>query len=85
MGRIYDEILEAAVNIQPAPPRELDRNISELVLSNSRDLYEVLLNNIEPTFYRELMHKAKYNQSKAAKLAGISRSTLRTKLKKYSL
>lgn len=42
-----------------------------------------LLKDSESNIYRRAITVARYNQSTAAKLLGVSRGTLRTKLKEY--
>ena len=46
-------------------------------------MYDMMMEQIEPPLFQAVMEQCKYNQSKAAKVMGISRGTLRTKLKKY--
>lgn len=49
------------------------------------DVYDLVLSEIEPPLLIQTMKYAKNNQSKAAKILGINRTTLRTKLKKYNI
>ena len=48
-------------------------------------LYEMVLSEIEAPLLETVMSYTRGNQSKAAKLLGISRGTLRKKLKKYGI
>ncbi|MDF2868377.1 MAG: fis 1 [Gammaproteobacteria bacterium] len=50
-----------------------------------RDLYNLVLNEIEAPLLEVVMDYTKGNQSKAAVLLGLSRGTLRKKLHLYSL
>lgn len=52
-------------------------------LKNNGNLYQIILEEIEIPLFRATMEHARYNQSRAARLLGISRGTLRTKLKQY--
>ncbi len=54
---------------------------SELVT----DLYALVLSEVEAPMLEVVMEKVRFNQSKAAKLLGLNRGTLRTKLKQYDL
>ena len=45
--------------------------------------YQINLAELEKQSLRHIMRSTKYNQSKAANKMGISRGTLRTKLKEY--
>lgn len=49
------------------------------------DLYALVLAEVEAPMLEVVMQKVRYNQSKAAKLLGLNRGTLRTKLKQYDL
>ena len=49
------------------------------------DVYQLVLNEVEPPLLDAVMKFANYNQSKAARILGMNRTTLRTKLKKYNI
>jgi Fis family transcriptional regulator len=49
------------------------------------DLYHVVLNEVEPAILNVVMQYVDGNQSQAATMLGISRGTLRKKLKQYKL
>lgn len=49
------------------------------------DVYQLVLNEIEPPLLSSVMKFANNNQSKASRVLGINRTTLRTKLKKYDI
>ena len=49
------------------------------------DVYQLVLNEVEPPLLYAVMDFSNNNQSKAAKILGINRTTLRTKLKKYNI
>lgn len=49
------------------------------------NLYELVLEEIEAPLLEVVMQLTKNNQSKAAKFLGLSRGTLRKKLKQYNL
>lgn len=46
-------------------------------------LHQVIVEAVEAPMLRSVMELTRYNQSKAARVLGISRGTLRTKLKRY--
>ena len=58
----------------------LSIDISE---QDSGSIYTKVINTVEKELLTTIMEVANYNQSKAAKLLGISRGNLRTKLVKY--
>jgi len=49
------------------------------------DLYHVVLSEVEPAIFAVVMKYVEGNQSEAAEMLGISRGTLRKKLKMYRL
>ena len=49
------------------------------------DVYQLVLNEVEPPLLYAVMDFSNNNQSKAANILGINRTTLRTKLKKYNI
>ena len=49
------------------------------------DVYQLVLREVEPPLLNAVMEFSNHNQSKAAKILGINRTTLRTKLKKYKI
>ncbi|KTC99735.1 Fis transcriptional activator [Legionella geestiana] len=58
-----------------------------LTSQNSKDaslnLYQLIVEEVEAPLFRTVMELTRYNQSKAARVLGVSRGTLRTKLKRY--
>ena len=49
------------------------------------DVYQLVLYEVEPPLLDAVMKFANNNQSKAARILGMNRTTLRTKLKKYNI
>jgi Fis family transcriptional regulator len=49
------------------------------------DLYRMVISEVEPPLLEATMEEAEGNQSRAANMLGISRSTLRKKLAQYNL
>lgn len=50
-----------------------------------QDLYQMVMCETEQPLFKAIMDYTKGNQSKAAEILGINRSTLRKKLEKYGL
>jgi Fis family transcriptional regulator, factor for inversion stimulation protein len=61
----------------------VQKYFAELKGSEPVDLYQFVLEEVETPLFKAVMEHCKYNQSRAAVLLGISRGTLRTKLRKY--
>ena len=49
------------------------------------DLYALVLAEVEAPLLEAVLANVRYNQSKAARMLGLNRGTLRTKLKQYDL
>ena len=47
------------------------------------NLFQLIVEEVEAPLFRTVMEQTRYNQSKAARVLGVSRGTLRTKLKLY--
>ena len=49
------------------------------------DVYALVLSEVEAPMLEAVMEKVRFNQSKAARMLGLNRGTLRTKLKQYDM
>jgi Fis family transcriptional regulator len=79
-----------ANNKKKEPLRECVRDALEgyfrqLGGHSTRDLYQLVLNEVEQPLLETVMQHAEGNQTRAAQILGISRSTLRKKLTAYNL
>lgn len=63
--------------------QSVQKYLSELKGSEPVDLYQFVLEEVETPLFKAVMEHCKYNQSRAAIMLGISRGTLRTKLRRY--
>lgn len=52
---------------------------------DSNDLYQLVLGAVEKPLLETALKHSDYNQSKTAKVLGMSRSTLRKKLEQYGI
>jgi Fis family transcriptional regulator len=50
-----------------------------------RHVYDFFLDEIEEPLFAAVMKYTRYNQSEAARILGLSRGTLRAKLKKFGM
>ena len=57
--------------------------IQEVGIKDAVNLYQMIIEEVESPLFRTVMELTRYNQSKAARVLGLSRGTLRTKLKRY--
>jgi Fis family transcriptional regulator len=56
---------------------------SSITKDTNLNLYDKVLAITEAPLLRTVMELTRYNQSRAARVLGVSRGTLRTKLKQY--
>ena len=63
----------------------LDQYFKDLDEDQASAIYEMVINTVEKPLLLYIMNKAEGNQSKAAKMLGLNRNTLRKKLKQYNL
>ena len=66
--------------------KALNRYFNQLDQKNTPiNVYNLVLKEVEPPLLNSVMKFCNNNQSKAARILGINRTTLRTKLKKYKI
>ena len=63
----------------------LDQYFTDLDGDEPTAIYEMVINTVEKPLLLYIMNKTEGNQSKAAKMLGLNRNTLRKKLKQYNL
>lgn len=51
----------------------------------AEDLHQILLSEVEPPLIEEVLRFTGHNQSRAARILGITRNTLRAKLIRYDI
>lgn len=80
-------MLEATeqTNLQSVVKTMLQNYFDKLAGESIRDLYDLFLSEIEEPLFKAVLEQTHYNQSQAAQILGLSRGTLRKKLKKYDL
>ena len=66
--------------------KAVNRYFNQLDQKNTPiNVYNLVLKEVEPPLLNSVMNFCNNNQSKAARILGINRTTLRTKLKKYKI
>ncbi len=68
-------------NVQAA----IRRYLEDMGQSQPNCLYQTLLAEVEPPLLEEVLRYTHGNQSRTAKILGITRNTLRTKLHRYDI
>ena len=83
MTTISNEIGDTTASLAASVTQSVQKYFSELKGTDPVDLYQFVLEEIEIPLFKAVMEHCKYNQSRAALMLGISRGTLRTKLRHY--
>ena len=83
MTTISNETGDINTSLASSVTQSVQKYFSELKGADPVDLYQFVLEEIEVPLFKAVMEHCKYNQSRAAVLLGISRGTLRTKLRRY--
>jgi Fis family transcriptional regulator len=68
-------------NVQEA----IRRYLEDMGHSQPESLYRVLMAEVEPPLIEEVLRYTQGNQSRTAKILGMTRNTLRTKLERYDI
>ena len=75
----------AKKNISKAVRRVVEAYIADMEDQEITDLYELVLKEVEAPMLNSVLRHTGNNQSKTAAMLGLSRGTLRKKLRKYRL
>jgi len=73
------------VSLSAAVERAVEDYLSTMQGEEIRDLYELLLSEVEPALLKQVLAHTNDNQSATAVILGLNRGTLRKKLRKYGL
>ena len=65
--------------------KSMRKYFDQLDGENTTDIYNMVLKEVELPLLEIVMEQCDNNQSKASKILGINRGTLRTKLKEHNL
>jgi Fis family transcriptional regulator len=63
----------------------MERYFNDLDGQDTKELYDIVMAEVEPPLLEAAMKYTRQNQSKTAALLGLNRGTLRKKLKQYNL
>jgi len=61
------------------------RYLQDMGKTTPKNIYQLLLAEIEPPLIEEILKFTGGNQSRAADMLGITRNTLRTKMQRYTI
>jgi Fis family transcriptional regulator len=76
-----DHPIPLRLNVQQA----IRRYLEDMGNSQPDSLYRTLMAEVEPPLIEEVLRYTQGNQSRTAKILGMTRNTLRTKLNRYQI
>ena len=65
--------------------KAMNKYFAALGDTNPKNVYELVMAEVEPELLKAVMRYTNNNQSKAANVLGLNRATLRKKLHKYNI
>ncbi len=65
--------------------RAIRRYLEDMGSCQAESLYQTLLSEVEPPLIEEVLRYTHGNQSRTARILGITRNTLRSKLERYDI
>jgi Fis family transcriptional regulator len=77
--------LNGSNDIGRSVEKSLDEYFRRLDGEPAHNLYEMVIGHVERALLASILERAGHNQTQAADMLGMNRSTLRTKLAKYKL
>jgi Fis family transcriptional regulator len=77
----FDETTPLRQNVQHA----IRRFLEDMGHCQTESLYQALMAEVEPPLIEEVLRYTHGNQSQTARILGITRNTLRTKLHRYDI
>lgn len=83
MSTVNNQEINGALSLAESVTQQVHEYFVELKGTDPVDMYKIVMEEIEASLFRAVMEHCKYNQSRAAVMLGISRGTLRTKLRRY--
>jgi Fis family transcriptional regulator len=81
MATEADHSIPLRQNVQQA----IRQYLEDMGPSQPKCLYQTLLSQVEPPLIEEVLRYTQGNQSRTARILGITRNTLRTKLDRYDI
>lgn len=85
MTQFADAVAANAVSLRESVSRALENYFAQLGNQKPNEVYDMVLREVEEPLLRKMMVYTNGNQSLTAKLLGLSRGTLRKKLKLYDM
>ena len=76
---------EQAIPLRQHVKNTISRYLQDMGNTKPENLYQMLLAEIEPPLIEEILKRTSGNQTQAAGMLGMTRNTLRSKMRRYSI
>ena len=84
MSAVMQEVVQNTDALSHQVVQSVKKNLNAISHKEGMlNLYQLIVEEVEAPLFRTVMEMTRYNQSKAARVLGVSRGTLRTKLRRY--
>ena len=80
---LMEKVEAQTINLAETIKETVENFLSLPETQGVTNLYDMVLEQIEPALFKAVIEHCKYNQSKTSILLGLSRGTCRVKLTKY--
>ena len=82
---VINSVMQSQQSLRYSVTEAMQRYFEDLDGQDATDLYELVMNEVEPPLLAAVMNYTRQNQSRTAEMLGLNRGTLRKKLKQYNL
>ena len=82
---VISNAMQSQQSLRYSVAEAMQRYFADLDGQDTRDLYELVMAEVEPPLLSAAMNYTRQNQSRTAEILGLNRGTLRKKLKQYDL
>jgi len=76
---------DASIPLRQNVQEAIRRYLEDMGQSQPESLYRTLMAEVEPPLIEEVLRYTQGNQSRTARILGMTRNTLRTKLHRYGI
>lgn len=80
-----DEVLDTNCTLCEFVIQRMEHYFESLEGERPRELYDMVIKEVEKGFFKVIMQKAGGNQTLASQMCGLARGTLRKKLEEHNL
>lgn len=80
-----EQLREGSATLRDSVEKNLENYFSQLDGAPVKDVYQMVLSEVEAPLLEQVLKYTRNNQTKASVMLGLNRGTLRKKLKQYGL